>query len=100
MCGIVAIFNVSVPVDTLRQKILRMSQKIRHRGPDWSGANESQNYSFLAILPNNIGEKKFIVHLTTTFYKAQELRIAAAAAAACSSSSVGVKRVSWKFSVR
>lgn len=37
MCGIVAIFNVSVPVDTLRQKILRMSQKIRHRGPDWSG---------------------------------------------------------------
>ncbi len=37
MCGIVAIFNVSVPTDTLRQKILRMSQKIRHRGPDWSG---------------------------------------------------------------
>ena len=37
MCGIVAIFNVSVPADTLRQKILRMSQKIRHRGPDWSG---------------------------------------------------------------
>ncbi len=37
MCGIVAIFNVSVSTDTLRQKILRMSQKIRHRGPDWSG---------------------------------------------------------------
>ena len=37
MCGIVGIFNISEQSDTLRQKALRMSQRIRHRGPDWSG---------------------------------------------------------------
>ncbi len=37
MCGIVGIFNVSEQTAGLRQKALRMSQKIRHRGPDWSG---------------------------------------------------------------
>ncbi len=37
MCGIVSIFNVAEQTDALRQKALRMSQKIRHRGPDWSG---------------------------------------------------------------
>ncbi len=37
MCGIVGIFNIREQSDTLRQKALRMSQKIRHRGPDWSG---------------------------------------------------------------
>lgn len=34
MCGIVAILNTQ---QQLRQQVLRMSQKIRHRGPDWSG---------------------------------------------------------------
>ena len=37
MCGIISIFNISRQTDALRQKALRMSQKIRHRGPDWSG---------------------------------------------------------------
>ena len=37
MCGIVSIFNIQQPTSELRQKALRMSQKIRHRGPDWSG---------------------------------------------------------------
>ena len=37
MCGIVAILNVKKQTPELRQKALRMSQKIRHRGPDWSG---------------------------------------------------------------
>ncbi|MDD6358165.1 MAG: asparagine synthase B [Bacteroidales bacterium] len=37
MCGIVGIFNVKAQTPALRQKALRMSQKIRHRGPDWSG---------------------------------------------------------------
>ena len=37
MCGIVAILNVKNQSAELRQKALRMSQKIRHRGPDWSG---------------------------------------------------------------
>jgi len=37
MCGIVSILNVKEQTPELRQKALRMSQKIRHRGPDWSG---------------------------------------------------------------
>ena len=37
MCGIVSIFNIKQQTPELRQKALRMSQKIRHRGPDWSG---------------------------------------------------------------
>ena len=37
MCGIVAILNVKEQTQALREKALRMSQKIRHRGPDWSG---------------------------------------------------------------
>ena len=37
MCGIVGIFQVKEQTAELRQKALRMSQKIRHRGPDWSG---------------------------------------------------------------
>lgn len=37
MCGIVAILNIKKQTQELREKALRMSQKIRHRGPDWSG---------------------------------------------------------------
>ena len=37
MCGIISIFNIQEQTPELRQKALRMSQKIRHRGPDWSG---------------------------------------------------------------
>ena len=37
MCGIVAILNVSEQTHQLREKALRMSRSIRHRGPDWSG---------------------------------------------------------------
>lgn len=37
MCGIVAILNVKQQTQALRDKALRMSGKIRHRGPDWSG---------------------------------------------------------------
>ncbi len=37
MCGIVSILKVKQQTPELRQKALRMSHKIRHRGPDWSG---------------------------------------------------------------
>ena len=37
MCGIVSIFNIQEQTPALRQKALRMSGKLRHRGPDWSG---------------------------------------------------------------
>ena len=37
MCGIVGKFNIKEQRKELRQKALKMAQKIRHRGPDWSG---------------------------------------------------------------
>ncbi|MDY5192539.1 MAG: asparagine synthase B [Bacteroidaceae bacterium] len=37
MCGIVGVFDIKEQSSELRKKALRMSQKIRHRGPDWSG---------------------------------------------------------------
>lgn len=37
MCGIAGIFKIKSQSEELRNKALRMAQKIRHRGPDWSG---------------------------------------------------------------
>ena len=37
MCVIVSILGLKEQTQELRQKALRLSQKIRHRGPDWSG---------------------------------------------------------------
>jgi len=37
MCGIVCAFDLKEKTEVLRPKLLEMSKKIRHRGPDWSG---------------------------------------------------------------
>ena len=37
MCGIVSIFNIQEQTPELRQQALRMSQKMRQRGPCWRG---------------------------------------------------------------
>jgi asparagine synthase (glutamine-hydrolysing) len=37
MCGIVCVFDLKTDTQELRSKVLKMSKKIRHRGPDWSG---------------------------------------------------------------
>lgn len=37
MCGIIGIFNIQKQSKDLRDKALKMAQKVRHRGPDWSG---------------------------------------------------------------
>lgn len=42
MCGIVCVFNIRQNGAELRPQILEMSQKIRHRGPDWSGIYSSE----------------------------------------------------------
>ena len=44
MCGIVAIYNNQIKFDKdMRSKCLKMSKKVRHRGPDWSGIYSSDN---------------------------------------------------------
>jgi asparagine synthase (glutamine-hydrolysing) len=37
MCGIVCVFDLKTDASELRPKVLKMSKKVRHRGPDWSG---------------------------------------------------------------
>jgi len=37
MCGIVAVFDLKLSSPELKPGILKMSKKLRHRGPDWSG---------------------------------------------------------------
>jgi len=37
MCGVVGVFDLKQKSADLRPKVLQMSKKIRHRGPDWSG---------------------------------------------------------------
>ena len=44
MCGIVAIYNNKIIFDKeMRSKSLKMSKKVRHRGPDWSGIYTSDH---------------------------------------------------------
>lgn len=37
MCGIVGVFDIKVNHLKLKADVLKMSKKVRHRGPDWSG---------------------------------------------------------------
>jgi len=37
MCGIVGVFDLKVNHTELKTTVLKMSKKVRHRGPDWSG---------------------------------------------------------------
>ncbi|RRO17941.1 asparagine synthase B [Flavobacteriaceae bacterium 14752] len=37
MCGIVCAFDFKSKAEQLRPRVLEMSKKLRHRGPDWSG---------------------------------------------------------------
>ncbi len=37
MCGIFAIFNSTLSEVELRKLLITCSQRLRHRGPDWSG---------------------------------------------------------------
>ena len=37
MCGIVGVFDLKIDHTELKPGVLKMSKKLRHRGPDWSG---------------------------------------------------------------
>ena len=43
MCGFVGVFDLKVQSKELRPQVLKMSKKIRHRGPDWSGIFSCDN---------------------------------------------------------
>ena len=46
MCGIIGVFELKENKQALRSKVLEMSKKIRHRGPDWSGVYSDDKVIF------------------------------------------------------
>ena len=85
MCGIVAILNVKRQTQELRQKALKMSQKIRHRGPDWSGiycgGSAILAHERLSIVDPESGgqplyspDKKQVLAVNGEIYNHQEIR--------------------------
>jgi len=85
MCGIVAILNVKEQTHELREKALKMSQKIRHRGPDWSGiycgGSAILAHERLSIVDPESGgqplyspDKKLVLAVNGEIYNHQEIR--------------------------
>ncbi|MBQ4296192.1 MAG: asparagine synthase B, partial [Prevotella sp.] len=85
MCGIVAILNVKEQTQALREKALRMSQKIRHRGPDWSGIYSGGSailaHERLSIVDPESGgqplyspDRKQVLAVNGEIYNHQEIR--------------------------
>ena len=89
MCGIVAILNVREQTQKLRNKALTMSQKLRHRGPDWSGIYVGGSailaHERLSIVdpesggqplyaPSAEGEGQLVLAVNGEIYNHQEIR--------------------------
>lgn len=85
MCGIIGLFGLSSSIKELRPKVLEMSKKIRHRGPDWSGMYSDDKVIFaherLAIVdPQSGGQplynkgKSLILAVNGEIYNHQELK--------------------------
>lgn len=85
MCGIVSIFNIKQQTHALREKALRMSQKIRHRGPDWSGiycgGSAILAHERLSIVDPESGgqplfspDRKVVLAVNGEIYNHQEIR--------------------------
>ena len=84
MCGIVAAFGKSQP-EKLRNQVLEMSGKIRHRGPDWSGIYSSKNailaHERLSIVDPKSGkqplytkDKNLVLAANGEIYNHQEIK--------------------------
>ncbi len=64
MCGIVCAFDIKSNSDFIRSNVLKMVQKVRHRGPDWSGIYSNSNailaHERLAIVDPTSGKQPII----------------------------------------
>mmetsp|Transcript_13863 Transcript_13863/g.33856 ORF Transcript_13863/g.33856 Transcript_13863/m.33856 type:complete len:627 (+) Transcript_13863:60-1940(+) len=60
-CGILAIFDSSLPKEKLRKQALECSKTLRHRGPDWNGIVVEEPHAIaherLAIIDPESGEQ-------------------------------------------
>lgn len=85
MCGIVGLFHIKQQTEALRQKALRMSHTLRHRGPDWSGIYVGGSailaHERLSIVDPQSGgqplyspDRKQVLAVNGEIYNHQELR--------------------------
>ena len=85
MCGIIGLFSAKSGVQELRNEVLSMSKKIRHRGPDWSGVYCGDKVIFaherLAIVDPQSGgqplyspDKNLVLAVNGEIYNHQEIR--------------------------
>lgn len=85
MCGFVGIFDIRQQSPLWREKALKMSSKIRHRGPDWSGVYSGSNcvlsHERLAIVDPFSGgqplyspDRKLILAVNGEIYNHQAIR--------------------------
>jgi len=85
MCGIVCAFDVKECTEALRPRLLEMSKKIRHRGPDWSGIYSGDKailaHERLAIVdpasgkqPLYSADNKLVLAANGEIYNHRELR--------------------------
>jgi asparagine synthase (glutamine-hydrolysing) len=85
MCGIVGVFDLKVESQKLRPQVLKMSKRLRHRGPDWSGIYCGEKailaHERLSIVDVQSGkqplynkERKHILAVNGEIYNHQELR--------------------------
>ena len=85
MCGIACIFGIKEQTPELRKKALKMSQKIRHRGPDWSGIYVGGSailaHERLSIVDPESGQqplfspdKKIVLAVNGEIYNHREIR--------------------------
>ena len=85
MCGIVGVFDCKTDTESLRPKLLTMSKKIRHRGPDWSGIYSDDNivlaHERLAIVDPQSGgqplyskDRTLVLAVNGEIYNHQEIR--------------------------
>ena len=64
MCGIVCAFDIKQESTILREQVLEMAKKIRHRGPDWSGVFNNEKtimaHERLAVVDPASGKQPLI----------------------------------------
>ena len=85
MCGFVGVFDLKVKSQDLRPQVLKMSKKIRHRGPDWSGVFSCDkailSHERLSIVDPESGgqplksrDGKLVLAVNGEIYNHQEIR--------------------------
>ena len=85
MCGIVCAFDIKQSILTLRPQVLKMSKRIRHRGPDWSGVYSGEKaimaHERLSIVDPESGKQplfskdgKLVLSVNGEIYNHQEIR--------------------------